>query len=522
MKLDRRAPRANLRPSASASLARPRQPGLSLGGLRFWLTLSAIGIVGTLGLLVYHLLAFTRSLDRLAAGLTIADVPVGGLTGAEAEERLRAVYFAPFQLDYRGSAIQLDPAQVNFRLDTSAMLAQAPAARSAGSVGRDAWAYLWNRRPQAPKPVALQAHYDQALLKDFVADIAARYDDPGRPALADPATLGFIPGSPGFALDQDAAFAQVEAALLSPMPADRKMTLPVKDLARSKPTFDTLAELLRTDVRLFQFTGTVHINLADLKTGETLDLAMRDQQPFDVGPGIAYSGMSTIKIPVMVTFFRFREGELTSDEELLLNGVFGESANAYTDLILGLLGDGNGLNGASLVSDTMAELGLHNTYLAGLLDTLGAVTAPRRTPANARADIDLLPDPYNQTSADDMGRLLVTIYQCTQGGGPLMETFAGQFAADECRKMIDLLLENDVGPIFIAGGSPGARVAHKHGWDRLPLNNVGDAALVFTPGGDYAMAVYVHSDEPVPFERANRLIISLATAVFNYFNNARG
>jgi hypothetical protein len=269
---------------------------------------------------------------------------------------------------------------------------------------------------------------------------------------------------------------------------------------------------------MFQFDGTLSVTLADLETGELLDLAVRNRRPFPLGPGIAYSGMSTIKIPVMVSYFRYRDGDLSDDEQLLLGGVFAESANAYTDLILGLIGGGNGLRGAELVTQTMGELDLPNTYLSGLLDTLGAVTGPRSTPANSRADLDLLPDPYNQTSAADMGRLLVMIHQCTQGEGRLMETFPDDYTPEECNSMIDFMRHNAVGPIFVAGGSPEADVAHKHGWDLLPLNNVGDAALVYSPGGDYALAIYANRDEPVDFEFANRMLISLARAVYNYYN----
>jgi hypothetical protein len=265
----------------------------------------------------------------------------------------------------------------------------------------------------------------------------------------------------------------------------------------------------------------VHIYVADLRDGDTLDIAMNDGQKLDVGDGIAISGMSTIKIPVMVTFFRYKDGDLTPDEQLLFNGIFGESANAYTDLVLGIIGakqQGGGLVGTNMVSDTMADLGLKNTYLAGLLDTLGAITTPRITPGNSRTDINLDPDLYSQTSADDMGKLMVMIYQCSQGTGKLMDTFPGQFTADECKQMIHFLSENAVGPIFLDGSAPGATVVHKHGWDLLPLNNVGDAALIQSKGGDYAMTVYIHRDEPVQFDDANRLIVSLGTVVFNYYN----
>jgi hypothetical protein len=118
-----------------------------------------------------------------------------------------------------------------------------------------------------------------------------------------------------------------------------------------------------------------------------------------------------------------------------------------------------------------------------------------------------------------MGTLMVMIYQCSRGGGALMAAFPGEFMPEECRTMIDLLTRNEVGPIFITGGSlPNGVVAHKHGWDRVPLNNVGDSAIVFTPGGDYAMTLYAHHPETMGFEEANRMIISISTAVYNYFN----
>jgi hypothetical protein len=442
---------------------------------------------------------------------------VGGLTEEEAVTRLNEAYSIPVVLDYRGSAITLDPAQVGFTVDTTAMLDQVPNRDSDLIAGF--WNYLWTQTPPPPQPIALKAAYNQSLLQNFLADVASRYDAAGSWAQADPATLSFIPGSAGWALDREAAFTLIDTALYSP--SERRVALPVNDVAESPPTLDNLASLLYTDIRQHQFTGTVHIYVGDLQTGEALDIAMRNGEVFPVGDGIAFSGMSTIKVAIMTAFFRYQNEAPTADELLLLNGIFAESANAYTDLILGIIGarqGGGGLVGANMVSDTMAELGLPNTYIAGLLDTLGAITTPRNTPGNSRSDIDLNPDLYNQTSADDMGRLLVMIYECTEGKGRLIETFPNDFTPEECQLMIDMMSTNEVGPIFISGGSPGADVIHKHGWDLIPLNNVADAAFVFSPGVNYAMTIYVHRDEPVPFDDANRLIVSLATAVSNYFS----
>jgi hypothetical protein len=509
-------PRLNRRSPLIRNSSPRRQFNVKVGGFRLWLALSAVGILGSLVLVLIQILSYARGLDRIAVGQVAAGVPVGGLTYEEAESRLKAVYGAPVVLDYRRNLVHLDPAQVKFQLDAEAMLSQASAAQTSGSVWADLWNEAWAAARPTPAPVPLSASYDQHLLREFVADLAARYDNAGLPARADVSVLGFTPGSAGYALDQELAAQLIDVALHTP--AGRTVPLPVNDFTAAPPTYDTLADLLRDDIGLFQFAGIVSIYLADLDDGRTLNIAMSNGQPLDPGQGIAYSGMSTIKVPVMVTFFRYKEGPPTADEELLLNGIFGESANAYTDLILGLIGEQSGLIGANRVSDTMAELGLPNTYLAGLLDTLGAITTPRTTPGNSRPDINLSPDRYNQTSASDMGQLLVMIHHCTRGGGPLMEKFRGQFTADECQRMIDLLKANEVGPIFVTGGSPDAVVAHKHGWDLLPLNNVADAALVFSPGGNYALTIYAHHDEPVLFEYANRLLISLARAVYNFYN----
>jgi beta-lactamase class A len=193
--------------------------------------------------------------------------------------------------------------------------------------------------------------------------------------------------------------------------------------------------------------------------------------------------------------------------------------NTATDMLLKIIGAGDGYNGTRQLTADMQRLGLHNTYLSGLLDIFGAVLLPIATPANSRADLNLNPDPYNQTTAEDMGSLMVMIYQCSQGGGALIAAFPGRVTAEECRAMIDYMTQNQVGPIFVAGGSsPDGVVAHKHGWDLLPLNNVGDAALVFTPSANYALTIFVHSDEPMTFDEANRLVISISRAVYNYFN----
>jgi beta-lactamase class A len=475
---------------------------------------SGVCLLAAIILFVIELVFYSRSFSTLPPGLSLANVPVGGLTEQQAQQQLLLVYRSPVQLRYRDQVILLDPAAVNFQVDTNFMLPQVNQFRANSGFWGGFWEYLWLQPGQANN-IPLQATYSQPQLRAFLQDVAQRYDQPGSAPQADPNKLGFQAGAAGHALDLEAAVSAVDAKLHSP--SDRSVALPVVEQSAIRPGFDTLDQLIRQDVGLFQFSGTFSLFLADMSTGKELQITLRNLQPVD--GAVAYSGMSTIKIPIMVSFFGQTNGVISDDANLLLKRSIDESANSATDQLLKTIGKGDGFAGTKVVTANMQRLGLPNTYISGLLDVLGAVLLPIPTPANARTDINLQPDPYNQTTAEDMGVLLEMVYQCSQGGGALMAAFPGNYTPDECRQMITLLTGNLVGPIFITGGSsPSGVVAHKHGWDRLPLNNVADAAIVFTPGGTYVLTMYAHRDDTMTFDEANRLIISVARAIYNFYN----
>lgn len=490
-----------------------------------WLGIfSAVCLLAAIGLTLVEVFFYSRLFPTLPPGLSVGEVPVGGLTEAAARSQLETAYTAPVELHYLDSVILLDPAQVGFELNTDVMMPEATQYRASENFWAGFWDYLW-LRPREFNNVALRADFSDEKLAAYLEELATRYDRPGQPPKADVATLGFVPGEPGHTLDTQAAFPLIAAALMTSDPLARVVTLPVAELTSTQPTLTTLGELIQLDVNQFQFTGLLSLYLYDLQTGQELNLNLLNGEKVN-GP-VAFSAMSTIKIPIMVAFFAQKDGPLTSDETLILGRSIDESANTATDQLMTLIGRGDGLVGDAqdglegsrkIVAD-LQRLGLANTYISGLLDVAGAVLAPLSTPANTRADINTFPDPYNQTTAEDMGTLMVMIQQCAQGGGALLAAFPGQLTPDECRAMIDLLTNNAVGPIFIAGGSlPNGVVAHKHGWDRLPLTNVADAALVYTPGGNYAMTIFINNPETMGYEDASRLMISVAAAVYGYFN----
>jgi beta-lactamase class A len=180
------------------------------------------------------------------------------------------------------------------------------------------------------------------------------------------------------------------------------------------------------------------------------------------------------------------------------------------------------VRGPLLVTEDMAALGLENTFLAGYF-YLGAPLLQRfDTPANTRMDVFLDPDIYNQTVPSEVGRLLAAIYTCAQdGSGLLTETFPGEITQSECQLMVDTLASNRIGLLIEAGLPPGATVAHKHGWVQEldgQFRSMSDVAIVFTPGGDYVLNIFIYDALRLDFDQGNRLIARLSQTVYNFFN----
>ncbi len=117
-----------------------------------------------------------------------------------------------------------------------------------------------------------------------------------------------------------------------------------------------------------------------------------------------------------------------------------------------------------------------------------------------------------------MGSLLQDIYQCaTDETGPLLDDpqFAGMYSPMECRKMIDVMEHNKIGNFIEAGVPANVPIAHKHGW----INDThGDAALVFSPGGDYILVMALHNPTWLEFAESEAVIEESSREVYNYFN----
>lgn len=87
--------------------------------------------------------------------------------------------------------------------------------------------------------------------------------------------------------------------------------------------------------------------------------------------------------------------------------------------------------------------------------------------------------------------------------------------------MISYLTQNRIGVLLEAGLPDGTQIGHKHGWAEEAdgvMHTVGDAGLVYTPGGNYVIAIFIHDTNQIIWDSANHLFADLSRAVYNYFN----
>jgi beta-lactamase class A len=463
---------------------------------------------------------FQQALTVYPAGSTVAGVPVGGLDQQQAGMRVAQLYsLTPVELRYSGSALHIDPSASGQRLDLAAMLEQAEKAR-AGTGGwpgfRD---FLWNQLPE-PFAIPLSCSADLASLRSSIPGLFAnRYGQAPTAARPVPGDSLFLPGSPGEWPDLDPAYTKIAAALCSASQRVVEIGATAADPLPPDPAL--LPLVLEGLVQAHGFDGIIELYYQDLHSGETFSLAM--QRGKQVDPGIAFTAASTIKIPVMISAYKRVEGELSPDLRQHMQLMIDLSENSSTDQVMMRALDPT--TAPLQVTADMRALGLENTFLAGFF-YLGAPLLDRfQTPAAQRSDLSTDPDIYNQTTAADMGRLMVSIQQCADGGGLLIQSFGGAITPQECEAMLELLAANRKGVLVEAGVPDGTRVAHKYGWVIDPrdglMHAASDAAIVYTPGGNFVLTIYLYHPDQLHWEPAQRLAARLTTAVVNYHNQWR-
>lgn len=470
-------------------------------------------ILLAVGLFAMELIRFSQQLDTLSTDVTVAGVNVGGLSAGEAVSRWEQIYAQPITMWYDNSPILLDPAAVGFRTNQESMLA---AARAASEAESSFWSRFFNflvgQNTQRVVSVDLSADYQENLLEQFLRDIAARYDRlPGESSF-DLQTLTIRSGGQGLALDVEAALPMVASALRDPN--NRQVVLPVSGTDASRPNIDGLRDLVIAylDSQGFIYDGqstVASVFIMDLESGAEVNIL----------GDVAVSAASTIKVSILANYFRTLSFAPSEDEAFLMAQSLLCSNNASSNYLLELSANRDIFAGLGNVNNMLQYLGVRNTYISAPFDlgdgvVLGSIPAPTTAP---NTNFNTGADPFNRTTAEDLGTLFGLIYDCAYYGSGLIAAYPdGEFTQNECRQMLNLMSTNDLERLLQGGIPQNAVISHKNGW----LENVhGDAGIVFPQNGrNYVIAVFVWEEgEFFTFERAWPLIEGVSRAAWNYF-----
>jgi len=265
-----------------------------------------------------------------------------------------------------------------------------------------------------------------------------------------------------------------------------------------------LEEVLREQVA--GMPGVVGVYVQDLEGGR--EVGVHDR--------VIFSGASVIKIAILLQTYQVLDAPPQGAVARDMWAMMVYSDNAAADRLLVLAGGGDGVRGARRMSEMLGRLGLEHSFMRdtyGEVKPAGGRPGGRAAPWGQEPTTD--PDDLLQTTPRDMGRLLAYIYGCTQEKGPILETFPGQVTAEECREMVDLMLQNADRERLVAGLPEGIPVAHKSGW--IP-DMKADAGIVFSPGRDYVVSIFVWERGSLTDSEGNPRIAALSWVVYSFFN----
>ena len=480
----------------------------STPGAGQWLTVTIL-VAASIFLLI-KLFQYASLRGNYPTGLTIAGIDIGGLSRDQATDVLTNRYIeAPIIIYHREDRFEISPSDAEFELDLETMLSRADIERTQQDFWAGFWGFLWGR-PVEVSPVELSATHNREALRRVLGDIAALMDAPTQPAQPVPDTFSFQYGETGTSTNVDASFADIEGALYRA--TNREARLVVEASRPDRPQINLLTRLLVNNLQDYeQITGgAASIFIMDLNAGVD-EIAINADLPM--------SGMDLLKLPIVLETYRLLDQEPTLTQSGWISSTLSADLNneGANQLLRFIAGQDDPKLGADLVTETMRRLGLVNTFIVLPYDTdPPAGTTRPSTPANSVEELRTLPNPYLQTTAEDMGTLLSMLYYCAEGnGGALLAVFEGDITQTECQTILAFMLQNEIGSLIEEGTPPETAVAHRHGWIS---DTHGDAGIVFSPGGDYVIVQFLYKPDWLEWEISSPLLANLSRATYNYFN----
>ena len=303
-------------------------------------------------------------------------------------------------------------------------------------------------------------------------------------------------------------------------PDDRNVTMTVLQEDAPHAGLDTLRSLIVEFLGSQKFRGVASVYVIDEQTGEqmSLDVDMRSGEPEYLTCDVALAGLSTMKIPLTIEYLRWLYEVLPYEYDVIV-ATLTKSSNLNANFMLRDIGGQDIANGTQVLNESMQYLGVENTFMVSGYDDEDPpiyYSTPAREAARSGSCVNTQPDPYMQTTIPDLSVLMDMLYQCAEyDGGDLVAAYPGDITQQECQMMIDVMTRNTDGNLIRAGLPENIEIAHKHGFT---FDTITDAALVYTPGGDYSLVIGIWAQVDWVANLAFPLMQGISEATFNYFN----
>ncbi len=334
-------------------------------------------------------------------------------------------------------------------------------------------------------------------------------------------TTGFFfdPGEPGYTFNVTKATSLVMLSLRA------GVTHPFTFEAELVPQPPITPGLLLPplEARLAQFPGVTALLVKNLDTGETI---------YDKHTDYIMSGMSVVKIGIMVEVYRYYGGEVDAQtHQEMLDMLGSSSCNPCANRLMAAVGNGSAYEGAARVTRTMRRLGLRNFYICAPFRVVerwdgngGFAGGGRLIWAAYRQEAEQIPryDRCVRATPREMANLLEMIYDCTQDRGLLRDAYPNIFTPQVCEDMVDIMAANDLRNMLGAGIPAEVKLAHKHGFSGYDVpwgDTRAEVGIVYAPGATWLISFYIWEDTPwINWGINQPLYRDVSNMLYNYFS----
>jgi lipoprotein-anchoring transpeptidase ErfK/SrfK len=215
--------------------------------------------------------------DKIADGIQIGGIDVGGMSADQARTRVHARLVKPLDkpvtVTYDGTRYVLSPDKLQLRADIDGMVDAALDASRSGGFPTRVWRYTTGG--EVDREIAPHITYSPKAVDEFVANVASEVNTPAQDASISPTptSLNTVPGSNGISLLTDKLRTELRGAIESPH--NRTVKAPVQTL-KPDVTTDELAQNYPTYLTIDRANFTLRL-WENLKMTQSYPIAVGQQ-----------------------------------------------------------------------------------------------------------------------------------------------------------------------------------------------------------------------------------------------------